>query len=98
VAASKRAPLAERKQMKKDEAAEREEVGAEEDQPPAKKKKLDQVTIMGDKQKVHRTVALGSLSAGNVEYGLELAASAGKVRHRRSMRSRRASHIARNEF
>jgi len=87
VAATKRAPLAKRKQMKKDEAEEGEGLGAEEDQPPAKKTKLEELTVMGDKQKALRTVALGNLSAGIVEHGLELAASAGKVRHRRFITS-----------
>ena len=77
IAATKRAPLADRKQKKRDEAEMEEHEPALEPQP--KRAKTSKTSIMGDKQKALKTIALGGFTASLTEQVIEAAASAGQA-------------------
>ena len=48
-------------------------------EPPLKKAKTDKLSVMGDKQKALRTIALGGFSASLTEQAVQAATSAGQV-------------------
>lgn len=79
IPATKRAPLADRKQKRKDEA---EDVGhADQVEPPSKRAKQTKPPFTDDKQKALRTIVLGSFFESQLEQVVKLASSAGEVKH-----------------
>lgn len=77
--AAKRAPLAERKQKRKDNEAATDIADALE--PPQKKANSTKGTVMDDKQKALRTIALGNLSAGTISKAIGMAKAMNEVWH-----------------